>query len=714
MLPDYIVKNWTEGLVTRIESTSLPKGAAKSCLNWHFSGDKIELRRGQYPLGDTVATPGKCTGLRVSTKLDGDGTQVLHSTYGRKVRYYDTSTELWDEIDTDILPALADGEDISLEPYYSIAGAFLYLSSPNTGIYKIPTANPTSYVDLQSKSHRGRIKIKNGSMYLWDRRDTQGGSDRTGLYRGRIDKDELSDYTYIDQEEIGTGNGVLTTFTDNLVEVVKSTAANVKRTAMYVRIAAPVGAAKTITAITKAADAQITATAHGLSVGDYVLVDGGDMVELIGIIAVVQTVPTADTFTIDTNSTGFTTYTTGGTVSRAEVFVDDRAGGLTAQSGTAGASGTVNYATGAVSITTATAVTNTKKIYADYYYEDSTSLGIADFTKSVTRLPTEAFTLRQDDGGYAIQNLFTLEGEDYAIHTNTTWKSSIASDDETASNLVWNPKIGMKYWRGGSETSLGIIYVDTTDPNEPVLRRIQISDVSIRAKPISLSDKVDLSPYEFDKSVVYEWGNFIIFSGRNEDSEENDRMFIYNKLWKTIEVHDCRVSVLQEYLGTLIAGDSATPNVFTLFSGLTDEESEIPNYFESGYTDIGYSGVKVTKRGVLKGLIGIDQEFDFQLSYDNGPYVTVATFNGRGAYVDQGQRVLIGPNVLGSTVIGGGGDGIEAHPFNVEFRINSPRYTEVSYRFEAKAIGYLGISDVSLKDNRKRARRISSQYTVNP
>lgn len=714
MLPDYIVKNWTEGLITRVESSALPKGAAKACLNWHFSGDKIELRRGQYPLGDTVAATGKCTGLRVATKLDGDGTQVIHSTYGRKVRYYNPTTELWTEVGSDILPALADGEDISIEPYYSLAGAFNYLSSPNTGIYKIPIANPTSYVDLQSKSHRGRIKIKNGAMYLWDRRDSQGGSDRTGLYRSRIDKDELSDYTYIDQEEIGTGNGVLTTFTDTLVEINKTTAANVKRTAMYLRIAAPVGTAKTITSITKAADALITATGHGLSVGDYVLINGGDMVELIGIIATVLTVPTADTFTIDTNTTSFTTYTTGGTVSEAEVFVDDRAGGLTAQSGTAGASGTVNYATGEVSITTATPVTNTKKIYADYYYEDSTSGGIADFSKSATRLAGEGFTLRQDDGGYAIQNLFTLEGDDYAIHTNTTWKSSISVDDETATNLLWNPKIGMKNWRGGAETSLGIVYVDTTDSNEPVLRRIQISDVSIRAKPISLSDKVDLSPYEFDQDVVYEWGNFLIFSGRTEDSTVNNRMFIYNKLWKSIEVHDVRVSVMAEYNGTLLAGDSASPNVFTIFSGLTDEESEIPNYFESGYTDLGYTGTKVTKRGVLKGLIGIDQEFDLELSYDNGPYVKIATFNGRGEYVDQGQRVLIGPNTLGSTVIGGGGDGIEAHPFQVEFRINSPRYTEVSYRFVANKIGYLGISEFTLKDNRKRARRISAQYTVNP
>lgn len=72
-------------------------------------------------------------------------------------------------------------------------------------------------------------------------------------------------------------------------------------------------AAKTITGVTSATTAQVTAVAHGYSVGDRVKISGiSGMTELNGWTAAVLTVPTANTFTIDVNTTSFSAYTSGG------------------------------------------------------------------------------------------------------------------------------------------------------------------------------------------------------------------------------------------------------------------------------------------------------------------------------------------------------------------------------------------------------------------
>src|SRR3990167_1527313 len=205
MAEDY-TKNFNKGTFTRLENESIPKGSASDSLNWMSLGDRIELRRGQTLIGTNVSGVGRIRGLLVGQKFDG--TDIPFRVRDRKIEYYDTVTEDWIEVDTaDVLPALADTEDddIAGDQYHSLAGAFAYFSSKNSGIYKIPISNPGSIVDQSSTSHRGKIRIKQNRMFLWDRKDTNGGFDATGLYGSCIDKDELSDYTGITAETGFTG-----------------------------------------------------------------------------------------------------------------------------------------------------------------------------------------------------------------------------------------------------------------------------------------------------------------------------------------------------------------------------------------------------------------------------------------------------------------------------------------------------------------------------
>ena len=72
-----------------------------------------------------------------------------------------------------------------------------------------------------------------------------------------------------------------------------------------------------ITAITKAANAQVTAAFHGYAVGDRVyFANVVGMVEINGRFGKVLSVPTANTFTVDIDSTGFSTFVSSGGIVR--------------------------------------------------------------------------------------------------------------------------------------------------------------------------------------------------------------------------------------------------------------------------------------------------------------------------------------------------------------------------------------------------------------
>lgn len=627
-LSEYLIRNFNKGTVTRVEDYSIPDGAASDSINWSSLGDHIELRGGRSLMGANVATPGNISGLIVAERFDG--VQVAVRSRMQKFEYYDTATDLWIEsTTTDVLPVAASGEDIAFDKYHSLAGAYIYASSKNSSIYKIPIANPESVVDLSSTDHRGKFRIKNGRIYLWDNKTSVGGFDQTGLYGSWIDKDQLSDYTAIAAESLDASGP--TTWTGTL----DFKAVDSKRTCMYV---------------------SITGTVSGTP----------------------------------------------------EIFRDTRNGTLLSN---LGSTGTINYATGAYSVTFSGAVTGTPT--ADYYWEMSSTQGIADFSFSTPRTAGQGFVIRQDDGGSTFQGLFSIDSDEYCLHTKKSWRFTISSDDLDASSTIYRDKVGIPNWRAACETGDGIYYVDAIDGSEPFVRKMAVGDINPAVIPKSISDNLILSSYRFDTSVVFEWGVYILIACRTANSTTNNRLILYHTLWQSYDFYDYRCSTLGILNGALIAGDSASQNVFTLFSGLTDEDVEIPNFWESGQHDLKMSGTKYTNIFRLKGLIQNDQAYDVEFSYDNGAFVKVGEISGDGDYVDHTQRVTVGPLITGSTEVGGGSGGIEASPYEREFDVNTPVYERVRVRFTATKVGYVSISEYGFKDNRKKSKRGARQYVVN-
>jgi hypothetical protein len=611
---------FTKGLNNRIEPQSIARGAASDSINWVTKGDKIELRRGSKMLGTDVAGAGASY---IHTARKADATEVLFRKRGRKLEYFDSSLAVpdWVECGTDMFPAAAENDEPSFSNYNSLSGAQLFISSANSSIYKVMVANPGQFTDLVQTTFRGKIRIKNGRMFLWQR-EASTNRDLTGLYGSYIDKDDISKYTQIASEVIG-GSGVTRAGT------LAFKAAGAKRTCFGV------------------------------------------------------------------------TFTDG-----TETFVDDYNGVLT---GSAGGTGTINYTTGAYSVTFASAPA---PVTATYYWEDSTSAGIADFTKSSPRTAGQGFILRQDDGGGTLQNVMGYRDNEYCLHELKSWVLNLTNDDTNATNLPYRSKVGIPNWQAACETGDGVYYVDDTDENDPHVRLLTLADpASVEVIPVSKSGVLDLSGYRFEKAVMKEWGRYIVLACRTASSTVNNRLLAFDRDLKTWDVHDYMCASLAILDGTLIGGDSATYNVYELFSGFDDDDSTIPNYWNGNLDSLDIEGLKKSKRFKVQGEIYPDQAITFSLSVDKSDFVDVLTISGDGAYVDKGHSVTVGAITIGRLEIGGGGVAT-AYNYEAEIKLNLDRFEQVMLRISASGIGYASVSLYDFKDVRYKGRKVPTKYRI--
>lgn len=597
-----------------VDDQAIPKGAASRCLNWLSMGDRWELRRGMVLLGNDYGA-GKVLGLGVGVMADG--TEIPYKKVGRKLLRYNSTTQLWTEVGSNLFPAAATNDECSFATYSSLAGAQLFFSSPNSGLYKIMTANPDDYTDLTdaAKNFKGYINILFSRIRLWGRI-----ADPSGIYG-----------TYIDGQQYTTVTGEATT---SLTGTLAFKGGGTKRTCFAVAI---------------------TITASG------------------------------------------------------EVYTDDYNGVLT---GSLGGTGTINYTTGAYTVSAAGVGT------ATYQWEDSTNQGLADFTKSGTRTAGQGFVFRQDDGGKA-QAVESYGDSDFCLHEKKTYELKLTNTDTAATNLPFRDKVGIPNWRAAKGTGDGVYLVDDTDKTDPQFRLMSLDPMSSKVLPKSISKRatrqgvvlgVELSAYEFDQAVIEEWGDYVLFGVRRASSTVNDRLFVYSKKTGAIIPTTFSPSCLANYDGSLIMGDSITGNVYILFSSWTDDDSDIENYLELDLSDLDIEELKKTKRLILKGKISPDQAYDVYINLDNSGYTKVGTIAGTGSYVDLGQSITIGSTMVGEVVVGGGSDGTTAYYYEHALRLSLDKFHRAKLKFVATGVGYVSIDGYEWFDIRLKGKKILSKY----
>lgn len=385
-----------------------------------------------------------------------------------------------------------------------------------------------------------------------------------------------------------------------------------------------------------------------------------------------------------------------------ETFKDDRNGNLV---GSAGGTGTVNYATGEINLTWGAGSAG-GAITCDYYHETSTTAGVLDFTGSGVG---QGKSFRQDDGGGNLMAIFNINTTQYCFHQNKTWQFDSSLDDTNSTNLPYR-NVGIPYVRAAWQTPDGIILADLSRPNEPKYRRMAVlegTDIQT-IEPKSISDALDLTTYVHSTCVAYRWGDYEIFCVQRRvlgvAEGFNSVMWVHNVVSDAWDKLDYYASCLTDLDGALIAGDSISNNIYTLFSGFDEDGGVITNYWTSSTLDLGISNLKTCRRMVIDGLIQPDQQLAIDVSYNGGAWTEVFIVDGQADYVDTGIEISIGSRTIGSGVIGGGAEET-ASPYEVDFKLNSDRFTDVAVRLRALAVGYVSVNSMTFKDIRNKGSK---------
>lgn len=733
---------------------SLDRGETFSAVNWITGRDKdnIQIRRGQALLGTTrrASVGVSVSGMGIGTLANGS--QVPFFSAGRKLYYYNGSDTV-EVTTTDLFPVAAAGDDVNIVPYSNLAGSFVYVTSPNSSIYKIPVANPGSVVNQNSTNkipdyRFGWAKIDNAVFQGMQRNgQTATSRDPTGFYFSRVDQNGAPNgypqYMALPAKPAGTvtiGVGamtdgtyyyVITALNSSGVETTKGAESNAivisggggvaSINLSWAGVAGATGykiyrttstGVYTTPAFIATVNAPITTYQDAAPLPSTGAPPATTTVNLIGDIATGDGSTKTFTGTLPSFSAGLSTVFGVQITDGVELFSDDKNGNLV---GSLGGTGTINYATGVYSVTFVTAPVSGVAISASYFFENATVGGIMDFTiNGSDATGTYAQVFRQDDGGGSAMGAATFQGVEYCFHLLRSWLNQTTTQTDgsrTYQNIPYWSQIGIPYPRAFFETGDGVLYLDNTNPQNPKVSILEIppGSTNLTVVPVTISLTLDLSGFAFDKAVMYRWGEYNILECQSyingHKNSYNSVTFvqnIYSGLWNQL---DYDFTCLGNYLGTLVSGDSLSPNAYTLFSGFDDDGSVIANYWNTSYSDLEMEGIKKCGYLKIRGLIQPTQRVDVNLSLDFGNYVNMYTIVGNAGYVNKSNPVGIGTFTIGSQVIGGDSSQQFANPFEIWIPVHTDLFEYISTQVQALDVGFIQIDEIAYVDIRKKRDR---------
>lgn len=384
-----------------------------------------------------------------------------------------------------------------------------------------------------------------------------------------------------------------------------------------------------------------------------------------------------------------------------ETFIDNGDGTLT---GDQGGTGTINYGTGAYSITFNTAPTLSQNITADYQWEDSNDGGITDFTYSATRIAGEGDTFRHDKGGDEVLNDVLLDGVHFLFKTSRIYSLELSADDLSADNNVFRENVGIPSRQAATATSRGIVFVNTGNPEQPELQLLSRNLAGDNFNTQQIVPQFDFSPYNFDECVMDTWGDYIIFTGKTRDALNNDRIFLVNLDLKSVDVVAFFADSFAKDSGFLYCGDSLSANTYQLFTGFDDEDTTIEGYWNGNAETYGEENLKRLRFQKIAGLMSQSQGFEVYVSYDDDAFQLVGAVDGNGSYVDVTNPTVVGSSTIGSKLIGGD-SAVTVYGFRLRLPVKSPKFRKRVWRFVPTGTGYLKIrfindSDILVYENK--------------
>lgn len=380
-----------------------------------------------------------------------------------------------------------------------------------------------------------------------------------------------------------------------------------------------------------------------------------------------------------------------------ETFTDNYLGVLT---GSLGGTGTINYSTGAYSVTFNTAPANTADIVkGSYTWEDSNIKGITDFSYSSTRLASEGFQIPQDVGGDAIQSVLVgIDGAYYSLKSQSAYKFTMDDTDLVPENIVYRRELGLPFFRAAISTKKGIVFLNTSNPSDPQLTILKRNDIGTDVEPYALLTHFDFSKYTYSDCSIDTYDRYITIACRTKDSTFNNVILLCDLQTETVDETKYSTRMFTQSNGDLYIGSALSESVYKVYNGYDDDETNIDNEWVSkgeGYEAIGIAeSLKKFKKIRIKGAIDPDQELEVYISYDDDDFQLVGTIVGNGSYVDYSSPQSVGSNVVGTEQIGGS-DIVTVYPFYAELKLTkTPKFRKRTIKLVATGIGYLEVESL--------------------
>ena len=390
-----------------------------------------------------------------------------------------------------------------------------------------------------------------------------------------------------------------------------------------------------------------------------------------------------------------------------ETITDDFNGVLT---GDKGATGTINYATGEYSITFASATEAV--VTVDYQWEDSSNGGVADFRKSATRVAGEGFIFRQDEGGDAIQQVLIQDGKYYSIKEKSVYQVEIATDDSSATNLPYRLNVGIPAYGGAIETSIGIVFMNTANPDKPQLTVLQKSTTGSELEPIILAPQFNLSGFTWDSIAMETYGEYVVFSGKTKGSSSNNRLFLFNQRRNVMDVANQNINNFAKDAGILYGGSSANFSIYQVLTGYDNDGTTQENYWIGRGELFETQALKKVKRFIIKGQISRDVKLKVYVSEDGDAFRQIGTIIGNESYVDFNKSTLIGSSGLGTATVGGQ-YGTTAFDFQTQFKFyNQTKFRKIQVKLVAEGMGYASVERMTYKDIRFFDDKLPKRYRI--
>lgn len=395
-----------------------------------------------------------------------------------------------------------------------------------------------------------------------------------------------------------------------------------------------------------------------------------------------------------------------------ETFKDNYDGTLT---GSAGGTGTINYLTGAWTLTfTVAPAAAANNIKANYLWEDSNSAGLTDFTKSATRLAGEGFQFPQDQGGDAIISVHVgPDGAYYSLKETSAYRLELEATDLSATNDVYRNDLGIKSYRGAISTSQGIVFMNTANPERPVMTILKKNQVQTDIIPDEILTHYDFSLYDFSDCTFDSYDRYVLVACKTVGAATNNVILLCNVKDKTVDATYHYARTFAKNDGDLFMGSSITQSTYKLYNGFDDEGDVIPNSWTGKNENLGNEdGLNKIAKLRFKGRIAARQGVRVFLNFDRAGAQEVGTILGSGPYVDYTDQQTVGSNMVGSTQVGG--DNIaDVYPFYREIKLRKvPKFKTVAISFEALGFGHVEISEEMYFDQTVYEHKIPARFRV--